>query len=130
MLQRMDGFTLIELVVVLTVISLLATLGWPSYQEHRVRSQRLSAQAQMLEIASRQQHFLLTQHRYASSQQLEDSGYQLSEELQQLYSYNLTLSSAPPAYTLHFMPHPGSAQFADGPLSLDSDGRRAPLDKW
>lgn len=130
MLQRMDGFTLIELVVVLTVISLLAVLGWPSYQEHRVRSHRLSAQAQMLEIASRQQQFLLTQGRYASQEQLEASGYQLPDALQPLYAYRLSLSSTPPAYTLYFTPRPGSAQFADAPLSLGSDGQRTPPDRW
>ena len=39
MQSREDGFTLIELMIVVAIISILASLGIPTYQDYTIRAQ-------------------------------------------------------------------------------------------
>jgi len=53
------GFTLLEALLVLVIVGLLAALAWPSYQQHLLRSGRIEARQELLEVA-------ITQERYHS----------------------------------------------------------------
>ena len=48
-----QGFTLIELMIVVAVIGILAAIAYPSYQEHVLRSWRSNAAGCLLELANR-----------------------------------------------------------------------------
>jgi len=67
------GFSLIELMVVVAIIGLLAALAYPSYLEQVRKGHRAKGQALLMELAQRQQNFLMIRRRYASS--LEELGY-------------------------------------------------------
>lgn len=54
---RARGFTLVELMVVAIVISILASIAYPSYAESVLRSKRASAKARMTEVAQRLQQY-------------------------------------------------------------------------
>ncbi len=45
--------------IVVVIIGILAAIALPNYRQYVIRSNRTAAQAQMLEIANRQQQFLL-----------------------------------------------------------------------
>ncbi|WP_413436831.1 type IV pilin protein [Sulfuriferula sp. GW1] len=49
--QWMRGFTLIELMVVVTIIGILAAIAYPSYQQYVRRAQRSQARSILLENA-------------------------------------------------------------------------------
>jgi type IV pilus assembly protein PilE len=128
-MRRARGFTLIELMITVVVVAILAAIALPSYRQYIVRSKRSAAQAQMMDIANRQQQFLLANRNYADKAALEVGGYTLPAEVGANYSYGIALSTtAIPAYTLTFTPTGGQA--ADGALTLNSDGVKAPPEKW
>jgi len=53
----MKGFTLIEVLIVITVIAILLTIAVPSYREHVRASQRFDATSTMLTIAAAQEQY-------------------------------------------------------------------------
>ncbi len=61
------GFTLIELMIALVVVSILATVAVPSYQAHMQKGRRADAFACLLDAAQRQENFFYQNNRYANN---------------------------------------------------------------
>ena len=125
---RLKGFTLIELMIAVAIVGILAAVALPAYQNQVMRSNRAAAKAQMMDIASRQQQFLLANRSYADKTTLEASGYALPAEDGAKYSYNIAVTTTVPAFTVTFTPT--GSQTSDGTLTLNSAGVKAPDDKW
>ncbi|RMF18734.1 MAG: type IV pilin protein [Gammaproteobacteria bacterium] len=49
--SRIRGFSLVELMIVLVIAGILASLAWPAYTDHVRRSWRAEAQTGLLELA-------------------------------------------------------------------------------
>ncbi|KQX21995.1 type IV pilin protein [Variovorax sp. Varisp85] len=127
--RKTGGFTLIELMITVAIVAILAAIALPSYQQYVIRSKRSAAQAQMMDIANRQQQFLLANRNYADKAALTASGYALPAEVSSNYSYDITLSTTGvPGYTLTLTPL--GSQSGDGALTLNSEGVKTPLAKW
>lgn len=123
------GFTLIELMITLAIVAILAAVGFPSYTNHVRKGGRRAAQAQILDIASRQQQFVLISGGYATKTQLAASGYTLPTEVSDRYRYDITVGTGTvPAYTITFTAT--GSQESDGILTFNSEGVKAPADKW
>jgi len=130
-LKKKRGFTLIELMITVAIVAILAAIAYPSYQQYVIRGNRAAAQAQMMDIASRQQQFLLANRAYAGKTVLESSGYSLPSDVSKNYTYAITLGSGSmPTYSISFTPKSGTSQANDGDLTLDSAGVKAPSGKW
>ena len=123
------GFTLIELMITVAIVAILAAIGYPSYTSHVQKSNRRAAQAQMLDIANRQQQFLLANRAYATKEQLTSSGYNLPSDLSGRYDYDVTVGTGTvPAFTITFSAT--GSQASDGDITFNSEGVKAPADKW
>ena len=123
------GFTLIEVMITVVIVAILASIALPSYRQYIVRSKRSAAQAQMMDIANRQQQFLIANRSYADKTALTTSGYSLPAEVSSNYSYDVTLQdSGPPTFTITFTAI--GSQAGDGNLGLTSEGVKTPPNKW
>jgi type IV pilus assembly protein PilE len=126
---KQGGFTLIELMITVAIVAILARVAYPSYTSHIKKGVRRSAQAQMLDIANREQQFLLANRAYAPYSTLTTSGYSLPTELSSKYTPSVTVGTGTvPAFTITFTATGG--QLADGNLTFNSEGVKAPADKW
>ena len=130
--RKRNGFTLIELMITVAIIAILASIAYPSYQQYIIRSKRSAAQAQMMDIANRQQQFLLANRMYATKDALTASGYTLPAEVAANYGYTITLqdptATEVPSFLLTFTPT--GSQAGDGDLTLDNQGVKTPAGKW
>src|SRR6187399_2334602 len=90
MRRRGAGFTLIELMITVTIAAILAAVALPSYRQHIVRGKRSSAQAVMMDIAIREQQFLLANRSYANKAALVASGYSVPAEVSENYTWDVT----------------------------------------
>ena len=123
------GFTLIEVMITVAIVAILASIALPNYRQYVIRSKRSAAQAQMMDIANRQQQFLIANRSYADKTALTTSGYSLPSEVSGNYSYDVTLqASGPPTFTITFTPI--GSQVGDGNLGLTSEGVKTPANKW
>jgi type IV pilus assembly protein PilE len=114
--RTQQGFTLVELMITVVVISILLGIAVPSYRQHVVRSKRTAAQAAMMDIANREQQFLLANRAYADKPTLEANGYVLPAEVSESYSWNVVPGAgSSPSFTITFTGTGGQA--ADGALS-------------
>jgi len=140
--NRQTGFTLVELMIVVVVIAILASVAIPSYSGYVTDARRQGAAQEMLTIASRQeQHFLdnkayattLTQLGY-SAQPIgtdENGAYVGATDASAMYTFAITSTTATTsgtirAYTVSAIPK-GSQLSRDsecGTLTLNEAGVR------
>lgn len=127
--NNQSGFTLIELMIVVAIIGILTTIAYPSYTQYVISANRASAQAEMMDIANRQQQFLLTNRSYADQATLTASGYALPADIATKYNYAIAVGAgAVPSYTLTFTAI--GAQVNDGNLTINNEGVKTPAGKW
>lgn len=61
------GFTLIELMVTVAIVGILAAVAYPSYQDYIARGHLSAAQQFVMDIAQREEQFLLDNRSYAAN---------------------------------------------------------------
>jgi type IV pilus assembly protein PilE len=123
---------LTELLIAVAVLSILVGIAVPSYRQYVVRGKRSAAQSVMMDIANREQQFLLANRRYADKATLESNGFAVPAEVRQSYTWDVALGTgSPPSFVITFTGIGTQAADNDpGPLTLSSSGDKAPAEKW
>jgi type IV pilus assembly protein PilE len=119
---RQRGFTLIELMITVAIVGILASIALPSYKAYVKRGHRAAAQAEMMDLANREQQFLLSNRSYVGKAALTASGYAPPADVTSRYTWAVVPNNAasPPTFTVVFTPI--GAQAGDGILLLNSVG--------
>lgn len=126
--QLHNAFTLIELMIVLAIIAILAAIAYPSYINYYIRASRSEAQQVMMEIAQRQEQYLMDKRAYATT--VAALGVGVPTEVSSLYTITINTGATPPTYTITMNPISGTRQYGDGALTLNQAGVKTPAAKW
>jgi type IV pilus assembly protein PilE len=61
------GFTLIEVMIVVVIVSILAAVGYPSYLSHVRKSARAEAKVRLLQVAQLQERYFTEKNEYTTN---------------------------------------------------------------
>ncbi len=121
------GFTLVELMITVTIVGILTAVALPSYSRYIQKSRRNDAKTSLLDLASRQERFFTNNQFYAStSSNLGLAGtFPLSIPDSGAPSYSVTVSvSGTGSSSFSLIAAPVNAQSGDscGSLTLNETG--------
>ncbi len=123
------GFTLVEIMVVVGILLLLAAVALPAYTAQIQRGNRSAAQTVMMDMASKQEQYLLVNRSYGDTTAVLGSNYALPRELVAKYDFTMTSALSPePTFVITFTPK--GTQAGDVTLTLNNAGVKTPADKW
>lgn len=129
--QHQQGFTLIEIMMVVVIVAILAAIAYPSYQEHVRSARRADAQAVLLQAAQFLERFHTVNARYDKTKpggvdvalpaDLTASPSGSANSYYTIAIQDVTASS----YVLQATPVAGSSQEYNGFLQYTSAGVRS-----
>ncbi len=124
-----NGFTLIELMVVIAIVAILAAIAYPSYTQYVRRGARAEARTALLEAQQFMERFYAANARYTSK--ADGTGNPtLPARLASIPTdnprYDMTVIASTTGYTLTATPRAGGMMASDacGALTLANTGLR------
>jgi type IV pilus assembly protein PilE len=128
-----SGFTLVELMVTCAIVAILLGIAVPSYSLYMKRSRRGEAEQFLMDVAQREQTYLLDQRAYAPDL----ATLRTTAPVDVQTFYNLTAANflvltagPPPGFTVTLAPKAGTAQAGDPTLTIDNTGAKTPTNVW
>ncbi|MFT1024474.1 type IV pilin protein, partial [Acinetobacter baumannii] len=121
-MKKYEGFTLIELMIVVAIIAILAAIAYPSYTQYKIRTNRADVQSEMMQTAQRLQSYYVINHNYTSAtlnNGLTTKDYPASNPI-----YTIALVTNSQTWTLTATPISTSSQAGDGIICLNDQGQK------
>jgi len=126
-MKRARGFTLVEVLIAVAIVGILAAIAFPSYQNHLRKGRRADAQSFMMDLANREQQYMLDARGYAlDSDFVTTLGARTPESVATYYTLTVSPAAAtnPPTFTITATPFASSPQAPDGVLTIDNFGQK------
>lgn len=117
-----QGFTLIEMMIVVAIIGILAAIAYPSYQQYVIKTKRTDMMSEMHNIASQIESRKLAQGSYAAISAGIQTDFKDAYPKQGTALYDVTITD-PLTAKWKITAAPKSGQMAnDGDLTLNYQG--------
>lgn len=113
--------------IAVAIVGILAAIAYPSYQDHLRKGRRAAAQSFLIDVAARQQQYLIDARSYAAGAgAIGALNLALPVDVSRFYTVTIgpAAPTLPPSYTITATPITGSVQIPDGALSLDHQGSK------
>lgn len=125
--NRGAGFTLIELMIVIAVVAILASIAIPAYNDSVTKARRADGMAALMQAMTLQERFYTENNTYTTD--LGSIGQTSSEE----GFYELSAAACAGSTITRCViitGTPNAAQAHDGNLTFNSRGVKTPAEKW
>ncbi|KAA0913664.1 type IV pilin protein [Psychrobacter sp. ANT_WB68] len=121
--KQQQGFTLIEMMIVVAIIGVLAAIAYPSYQQYVIKTKRTDMMTEMQNIASEIESRKLAQGSYSaiSASVKTDFANAYPKQGAQLYDVTIT-DPLVSKWTITATPKIGSQMLSDGNLTFNYQG--------
>ena len=134
-MKKYKGFTLIEILIAVTIVSLLIAIAVPSYTDYVNRARRSEALGTLLQMMQQQERFFTEQLTYTTD--LTQLGYTVdalgsvaSENSHYLISAGNCTGMTTVATCVNLTAAPQGVQATTSNITLDSRGVRTPAGYW
>ncbi|MEM8660363.1 MAG: type IV pilin protein [Pseudomonadota bacterium] len=131
--RSMGGFTLIEVIIVVVVVSILMAIGLPAYENSMQKNRRTDAKAALMEVANKQEQFMLDQGTYTGDMTQLGLGADPYPSEEEYYTVDASFcpgdSDFDSCFLLTATPVAGKAQAKDSrcaSFTLNSNGVKGP----
>ncbi|MCO8098609.1 type IV pilin protein [Acinetobacter indicus] len=122
---KKQGFTLIELMIVVAIIAILAAIAYPSYQEYVQRTKRVEAQVELMEIANKLASYKLANGSFYGATLAKVYGQtSINKSGEATYQLSLSSTTSDPTHSWTLTATPQGQMNNSGNLTLDSTGKR------
>jgi type IV pilus assembly protein PilE len=138
MIRKSAGFTLIELIIAVTIIAILAGIAYPVYIDYVRKTNRAEAKVELMDAAQRLQRCYTALGKFNDSANCPVYSQILSNIVTRKGYYRIYIASAVPAtattYTLHAeavkKPQTEDTKNGCNNLSIDQNGNMLPVICW
>ncbi|AGP47893.1 pilus assembly protein PilE [Psychrobacter sp. G] len=121
--KNQQGFTLIEMMIVVAIIGILAAIAYPSYQRYVIKTKRTDMMSEMQNIASEIESRKLAQGSYSAISAAVKTDFATAYPRQGTQLYDVTITDPLVAkWTITARPKTGTQMIGDSNLSLNYQG--------